>query len=695
MAQMALEEQSSRIDELAGEIERHNQLYYNDGKAEITDSEYDQLKRQLAELSPEHPVLSQVGTASETGGAVPHLAPMLSLGNAFNQEELEAWHVSNQRKAGNSFEDGFVVEHKFDGAAISIVYENGRFVRASTRGDGTAGENITEKIKALKGIPQKLNGEDFPKTIEIRGEVYLPVKEFDKLNEQREAAGEKRYMNPRNTAAGILSRKHDPDAPIDEELKCLRFWAYAVGQPDSVKEIATHADTLKYLKQAGMPVCDEWQTCDTLQQASEIINQILEKRYSFPWEIDGVVIKVNSLAVQKKLGATSHHPKGAIAYKLPPVEEHTLLEDIAVTIGPKGKATPNAILKPVLIAGSVIGKTTLSNEEQVQQKDIRPGDIVIVRKAGDVIPEVLAHVPPPKGKKRGEPWVFPEICPCPLKSKLVKDGDDAAHYCIQEDCPEIRYQALSHFVSRKAMDIDGLGEEWVQLFCEHGLISEPSDFYTLDFNLISQLDFAAGEDRIKRFGPAQIDNLKRELEKSKSRPLSKLLFGLCIRHLGASIARDVAQHFGNIGALMKASETEIASIEGVGEVVARSIREFFDRSETKAMIERLEAAGANLAEPQTKKPPVFNGKTILVTGSVPGLKRDEIKEAIRSRDGKDTTSVSKNTSFVVAGNSATGHKLEKAGSLGVPVIDAESFLMMLEAKTVENIAKILSQAGSS
>jgi DNA ligase (NAD+) len=665
---------SDRLDELRALILQANRDYYELDEPTVPDATWDAWMREAREIeatypeldTPDSPTKQVGGTASATFAPVEHTVPMMSLDNAFDLAELRAWAERAGRGIG---EDGirYACELKFDGLAMSIRFERGRFVRAATRGDGRVGEDVTANVRTIASIPNRLKaGPDVPDVLEVRGEVYMPIAVFDALNEAQEAAGKPRYANPRNTAAGSLRQK---DASITAS-RGLEFFAYALGEVAGGPRLTSHHEALEWLRQLGLPVNGEMKVVDSLDEVEAYIAHRAEHRHDLPYEIDGVVVKIDELRHQRELGFTSRAPKWAIAYKYPPEERTTTLRDIQVSIGGKGKATPFAVLEPVLVGGSTVGMATLHNEDQVRLKDVRPGDTVIVRKAGDVIPEVLGPVLADRPEGRPE-WVFPATCPCPLESPLTREPGDAAHYCRHPQCPFQQAGWIEHYGSRNAMDIEGFGEQRVRLFHELGLVGDPGDIYTIDWDRVRELD---------GFGEISIRNLQQAIEASKQRSLARLLIGLNIRHLGDAGGELIAGAFGHLDRVMEASEEELAAVPGVGPVIARSVAEFFRGERNREIVEKLRKAGVNFVGPEQAEPvsQALAGKSVVVTGTLEGFTREEAEAAIKARGGKSPGSVSKSTTAVVVGESPGASKLTKAESLGIPILDEGAFVRLLD-----------------
>ena len=706
---MADREIEQRVTSLRAEIVEHNRRYHELDDPVISDYEYDQLVRELRSLEEQYPELltpdsptQKVGSAPVTTVFAPvvHTVPMTSLDNVFGDDELRGWvERIHRRLAGKAAaaearqlveksggdtpateaageavdvaapeEDepdvGYVCELKIDGLAISIRYENGRYVRAATRGDGRTGEDVTENIRTLKQVPDRLR-KDAPPVLEVRGEVYMALSAFEALNKRQIEAGEQPFVNPRNSAAGALRQK-DPRVTASRPLS---LWTYQLGEIEGGPAFTTHHETLAYLADLGFPVNPEIKTVSDPDEVLAFCRHWQEHRHDLDYEIDGVVTKVDDLARRELLGFTSKAPRWAIAYKFPPEERTTLLNDIMVSIGRTGRATPYAVLEPVFVGGVTVGQATLHNEDQVAAKDVRPGDRVVVRRAGDVIPEVLAPVlaERPKGSK---PWVFPTTCPCPIGSTLVRPEGEAEHRCIHPECPIQRHHAIEHFASRGAMDIDALGEKRISQLIAEDMVHSVADLYSLDWDKVRQLE---------RFGELSAANLRESIEQSKTRTLDRLLVGLNIRHLGPAGAEALARGFGHLDRIMSASSEALAAVEGVGTVIAESVTTWLSDPANRELIERLREAGLNLEGPSGgESATTLAGMSIVVTGTLENYRREDAEAAIKQRGGKSPGSVSGKTTAVVVGEGPGASKLTKAEELGVPILDEAAFERLLE-----------------
>ena len=673
----------ARAAELRGLIAHHNERYHVLDDPEVTDAEYDELVRELRAIEADHPDLvvpdsptGRVGAAPSTLFApVTHHVPMMSLDNAFSPEELRAWaaRVAKQVPPDTAFE----CELKIDGLAISLLYRDGVFVQAATRGDGTTGEDVTANIATIAAIPDRLDpavGRP-PEVLEVRGEVYMPITAFEELNRRQAGAGERLFVNPRNSAAGSLRQK-DPSVTAS---RALSFWAYQVGEvgPEpstrpgaTMSALATSQSlTLAWLDRAGFPVNPEVHLVHGLDEVIAFCGRWEEKRHDLDYQIDGVVVKVDDLDLQRALGSTSRAPRWAIAYKFPPEERSTRLLAIQVSIGRTGKATPFAVLEPVFVGGSTVGLATLHNEDQVRLKDVRPGDTVVVRKAGDVIPEVVGPLLV-KGRRRKPKWTFPTTCPVCM-SPLVRLEGESDTFCTNLDCPGQRVQRIAHFASRSAMDIEGLGEQRVQLLVDHGLLADVADLYTFT---------AATFEGLEGFAALSTANLLAGIDASRTRPLSRVLIGLGIRHLGQVGSVALARACRDIDGVLAADEATLAQVDGVGLVIAASVVAWFGSPVNRAVVERLRAAGLHLSEPggaaagaDPTLEQTLEGRSVVVTGTLEGYTREAAEAAVMARGGKSPGTVSRKTFAVVAGRAPGASKVAKAEQLGVPVVPGESF----------------------
>jgi DNA ligase (NAD+) len=680
---MADQEIEQRAEALRREITEHNRRYHVLDDPVVSDAEFDALVRELRAIEEEFPeLITPDSPLAQVGGAplvtlfapVEHAVPMMSLDNAFEEAELRAWvERLHRRLAGapaasddeGADEVGYVCELKIDGLAISIRYEGGRYLRAATRGDGRTGEDVTANVATIDQVPRSL-GRGAPDVLEVRGEVYMALSAFKALNERQEAAELRPFVNPRNAAAGALRQK-DPRITAQRELA---LWSYQLGEVVGGPEFTSHHETLDWLSSLGFPVNPEIRRVSGPDEVLSYSLHWQEHRHDLDYEIDGAVVKVDDLARRQLLGSTSKAPRWALAYKFPPEERTTRLDDILVSIGRTGRATPYAVLEPVFVGGVTVGQATLHNEDQVRLKDVRPGDRVIVRRAGDVIPEVLGPVlaERPEGS---EPWVFPTTCPCPIGSTLVRPEGEAEHRCIHPECPIQRQGAIEHFASRGALDIDALGSKRIAQLVEAGMVASVADLYSLDWDKVEGLE---------RMGALSASNLRASVEASKSRTLARLLVGLNIRHLGPAGAEALAAAFGDLDRIMAASEEALAAADGVGAVIAASLHTWFADPANRELIGRLRAAGLNDRGPsgEDSRPKVLAGMSVVVTGTLEGFSREEAEAAVKERGGKSPGSVSGKTTAVVVGESPGASKVTKAEELGVPVLDEAGFVALLE-----------------
>lgn len=661
---------AARAAQLREQIRYHNKRYHELDAPEISDAEYDALVRELRAIEEQEPELVTPDSPTQTVGSAPssafapvkHGVPMMSLDNAFSLEELEAWAKRMDRYISGQVD--FTCELKMDGLAMSIRYEKGTFVRAATRGDGRTGEDVTANVATIKDIPHKLMGKNIPDVLEVRGEVYMPLTSFKNLTERQQEAGERVAVNPRNAAAGSLRQKN-PEITASRDLS---FFCYGYGEMSSPPPVKRHSELLDWLAGMGLPVNEKISTLGSIPEVHEFCKEWMEHRHDLPYEIDGVVVKVDDLAQRDEMGFTSKAPRWAIAFKFPPEERNTKLKRIMVSIGRTGKATPFAEMEPVFVGGSTVSMATLHNEDQVRLKDVREGDTVVVRKAGDVIPEVVGPVLSLR-KKGARIWKFPTECPV-CAQPLVRLEGESDTFCTNLECPAQRAGRIQHFASRGAMDIEGFGEQNAYRFTQDGLLDDVGDIYYLDQTKLAT---------VEGYGAISIRNLLNAIEASKDRPLTNLLVGLNIRHVGANGAQVLARHFGDLDSLMNATAEQINEVDGVGPIIANSAAEFFSLDRNRQVIEKLRAAGVNFVEPRgEQRPQTLAGMSIVVTGTLEGFSRDGAEEAITSRGGKSPGSVSKKTNVVVVGESPGAAKLNKATELGIPVIEEDAFVQLLE-----------------
>ena len=662
---------AARIAELRKDLEYHNYRYYVENDPVISDAEYDRMFRELLELEGEHPELASPDSPTQRVGAEPqerfrkveHLRPMLSLANAFDEDELRAFDRRIRNLLDAEAVD-FVTELKIDGNAVALTYEDGVLVRGATRGNGVLGEDVTANLKTIRTIPLRLRADhDIPARVEVRGEAYLPISAFNRINEEREAAGENVFANPRNAAAGAL-RQLDPRITA---ARPLAFFAYALGHMEGF-ELKTQLELLGALRDWGFPVNQDYRHQETIEDVIRFCREWEEKRDSLDYEIDGVVVKVNSLAHQERLGVVSRDPRWAVAFKFPGKLATTRLLRIAINVGRTGALNPFAILEPVQLGGVTIRNATLHNEDDIRRKDIREGDVVIVKRAGDVIPQVVGPV---REKRTGAEveYHYPDKCPS-CQAPIFREEGDAMAYCRNPNCPAQRLESLIHFVSQGAMDIRGLGPQTIEKMLDMRLISEAAGLYYLTREQIS---------RLPNFKEKSIENLAASIEGSKSRPFARVLYSLGIRHVGESIAELLASAFHNIDALIAAGEEEISTVQGIGPEIARSVRSYLDVEDNRRLIQRLRDAGLQMALRDDQKPRggSFAGKTFVITGTLPTLSRKEAEELIKRNGGKIVSSVSSKTSFLLIGEDA-GSKLSKARELGVAQLTEEELLKLAE-----------------
>ncbi len=651
------ENSQKRAAELRDLLNYHSRKYYVEDSPEIEDFEYDRLMRELSEIEEKFPELVTADSPTRRVGGVAdgqfepvaHDVRMESLQDAFSIEELRAFDSRVRETVPDAT---YVVEPKIDGLSVSLEYSNGIFSRGSTRGDGNVGENISANLCTINTIPLKLTREI--EEIEVRGEVYMPREVFIKLVEQQENNEEKPFRNPRNAAAGSLRQKN-PKITAQRKLDIFVFNVQKVNG----KVLTSHKQSLDYIKELGFKTVPFYTPCKTIDEAIAEINRIGEIRYTLPFDIDGAVIKVDDFSHRGELGSTSKFPKWAIAFKYPPEEKQTKVIDIEINVGRTGVLTPTAVFEPVLVAGSMISRATLHNQDFISEKDIRIGDTVTIRKAGDIIPEVLNVV---EHCENSLPYSMPELCPS-CGAKVVREDDEAAVRCLNTDCPAQLLRNLIHFCSRDAMDIEGLGESNLELFVREGLISTPADIYSLTAEQIMPLE---------RMAEQSANNLVSAINESKKNDLSKLVFALGIRHIGQKAAKLLSEKFQTMTALMNADFDEIMTIDGFGKIMADSVVDYFSMPQCIELVDRLMASGLNMKSLKEVKDMRFEGKTFVLTGTLPTYSRNEASAIIESFGGKTASSVSKKTSYVLAGEEA-GSKLKKATDLGITVLTEEQF----------------------
>ncbi|QOJ30250.1 MAG: NAD-dependent DNA ligase LigA [Ignavibacteriales bacterium] len=664
----------SRAEELRRLIAEHDHAYYVLARPRVSDYEYDMLLKELEQIEQQHPELitsdsptQRVGKdLTKTFNEIPHVYPMLSLANTYDESELRDFDRRVREGLGQEEPVEYVVEYKIDGVSINLCYKAGLLSYAATRGDGTTGEEVTANVKTLRSVPVKfreypLKGYDLS-DIHIRGEIYMETGDFRQLNDERAAKGEKLFANPRNFAAGTI-KMQDPKIVASRPLKIFVY--YLLAKEGTIK---THSEGLDILKRLGMRVNDAHQVCTGIDKVIEVCRRFEENRDSLPYEIDGAVIKVNSLQAQRTLGSIAKSPRWAVAFKFKAKQEKTLLKKITWQVGRTGALTPVAELEPVFLAGSTISRATLHNMDEIRRKDIREGDTVIIEKGGDVIPKVVA-VADPDRKGRSAEMGVPVACP-ECGSSLYKPEEEVTWYCENSDCPAQIKGKLEHFASRGAMDIEGLGESLIDIFVDRGFIRTPADIYALHGRREELI-------QLERFGKKSVDNLLDAIEASKEIPFHKVLFALGIRYVGAGAAKKLADHFGSVEALMQAKEEEISAVHEIGKSISSSVVNYFREAHNLEIIKRLRSAGLRFeGKKETAVKEFFAGKTFVLTGSLEKFSRDDAAAQIEKAGGKVSSSVSKKTDYVVAGESA-GSKLQKAKDLGVAILSEEEFIQRL------------------
>lgn len=651
------------IENLRKTIQHHSDCYYNNDAPEIEDYEYDMMMRNLKKLeseypeydTPDSPTKRVGGKADNSFESVVHTVRMESLQDAFSKDELREFNGRVIDVVGNPM---YCVEPKIDGLSVSLEYENGVFVRGSTRGDGNVGEDVSGNIRVIHNVPLKLN-KNIP-FIEVRGEVYMPKKSFERVVDRQLLNDEKPFKNPRNAAAGSLRQK---DSSVTA-TRGLDIFIFNIQRIEGVT-LNSHKESLDFLQELGFNTVPNYTLVDSIDKAIEQIDKIGEERGDLEFDIDGAVIKVDDFAMRAELGSTAKFPKWAIAFKYPPEEKQTRLIDIEIAVGRTGVLTPTAVLEPVHLAGTTVSRATLHNQDFINEKGIAIGDVVTVRKAGDIIPEVLCV-----NEHNGEGiYEFPKKCPS-CGSDVVRENDEAAIRCINPDCPAQLLRNLIHFCSRDAMDIEGLGPAILETFVNNGLIEKTEDIYSLTFEKIKNAN-------LEGFKEKSIQNIVNSVNKSKENDLGKLIFALGIRHIGAKAGKLLADHFKDIDAIMNASVDDILEIDGFGEIMAKSVVDFFAIEKTHSLINDLKSSGVKMSSDTEINDTRFQGMTFVLTGTLPTLKRAETAKIIESFAGKTSSSVSKKTTYVLAGDEA-GSKLDKANALGIEVISEEQFREMIK-----------------
>jgi DNA ligase (NAD+) len=673
-----------RLEELRAQIRRHEELYYQHNTPEISDEAFDRLLHELERLESENPDLVTAdsptqrvaGRPTEGFATVRHLTPMLSLDNAYHEEELRAFDERVRRGAGLADAAvAYVAELKIDGLSIALTYEDGVLVRGATRGDGTLGEDVTPNVRTIRAIPLSLR-EKVPGRVEIRGEVYLTRAAFERMNKECEELGQPLFQNPRNTAAGTM-RNLEPALVAKRGLSSFVYQVVPVLH-------GRHSDSLRAMKAWGLPIEKHWRGCDGIDAVVAFCDEWADARKDLAFDTDGVVIKVDDLALREKLGTTAKFPRWATAFKFPAQQAHTKLLRIAVNVGRTGANTPYAVLEPVFVAGSTISMATLHNAEDIARKDLREGDTVVIEKAGDVIPRVVAPILSLRSDD-SQPWVMPTTCAA-CGSALSRDEEEVIWRCENTSCPARLRRSLEHFASRSAMNIEGLGESLVDHLIEQDLVRDFGDLYHLTAEQLEALVVAPRDPKSDRAVPRKLGKVGRnvfeQLERSKRNDLSRLVYGLGIRHVGEKAASTLARHLRTMTAILDAPLETLQAIPEIGPVLAASVRAFAEEPHNRALVEKLTVAGVNMESqqpaPDTVAPGALDGKTFVLTGTLPTLSREDATKLIEELGGKVSGSVSKKTSYVVAGEEA-GSKLQKAEQLGIPVLDEAAFREKIES----------------
>ncbi|HCH5256646.1 TPA: NAD-dependent DNA ligase LigA [Vibrio parahaemolyticus] len=662
-----------RLEELKESLHYHAVRYYVEDNPEIPDAEYDRLMRELLEIEAQHPDLVKVDSPSQRVGGKPlsefsqvtHEVPMLSLDNAFDDSELDSFYKRAQDRIGGESIKQYCCEPKLDGLAVSLLYENGILVQAATRGDGTTGENITENVRTINAIPLKLRGDDWPARLEVRGEVFMPKAGFEKLNELARQKGEKVFVNPRNAAAGSLRQ-------LDSRITASRplsFYAYSVGVVQGADLAASHYERFLQIKSWGLPMCPETKRVDSLADVKTYYQDILQRRDALPYEIDGVVIKIDDIAVQERLGFVARAPRWAIAYKFPAQEEITTLNEVEFQVGRTGAITPVAKLEPVFVGGVTVSNATLHNADEIERLQVKIGDQVVIRRAGDVIPQVVSVIKE-RRPETARDIIFPTQCPV-CGSHVERIEGEAVTRCTGGlVCQAQRKQALKHFVSRKALDVDGLGDKVIEQLVDREMVETPADLFKLSAGVLTVLE---------RMGPKSAQNIVNALEKSKLTTLPRFLYSLGIREVGEATAANLAQHFKSLEAIQAATEEQLIAVQDIGVVVAKHITTFFEEEQNQAVVQDLLVQGIHWPEvsaPEQGAALPLEGKTVVLTGTLSQLGRTEAKEALQSLGAKVTGSVSKKTDILFAGENA-GSKLTKAQELGIEIKTEQDLLELI------------------
>jgi len=663
----------STLEQLKETLHYHAVRYYVEDSPEIPDAEYDRLMQQLLKIEQENPELVTVDSPSQRVGGAPldgftqvtHEIPMLSLDNAFSDEDLDAFNKRMSDRAPQADLTTFCCEPKLDGLAVSLLYENGTLVQAATRGDGTTGENITENVRTISSIPLKLQGEGWPTRIEVRGEVFMPKAGFDKLNEQALKKGEKVFVNPRNAAAGSLRQL---DSRITAK-RPLAFYAYSVGVVEGAELSGSHYQRFLQLKSWGLPMCPETKQLSSLNDVKAYYQDIMARRDALAYEIDGVVIKVDNIAAQEVLGFVARAPRWAIAYKFPAQEEITLLNDVEFQVGRTGAITPVAKLEPVFVGGVTVSNATLHNADEIERLGVMVGDSVIIRRAGDVIPQIVAVVTERRPESAKE-IVFPEACPVCSSAVERVEGEAVARCTGGLVCQAQRKEALKHFVSRKALDVDGLGEKVIEQLVDREMVETPADLFKLSAGVLTVLD---------RMGPKSAQNVVNALTKAKETTLARFLYSLGIREVGEATAMNLAQHFKSLDMVQAATHEQLVKVQDIGDIVASHITSFFLQDKNREVVDKLLELGLTwpaIEAPVEGQSLPLEGKTVVLTGSLSQLGRSEAKAALQALGAKVTGSVSKKTDILFAGEAA-GSKLTKAQDLGIEIRNEQDLIDLL------------------